>query len=324
MQSFLDDRKTQTAHGAVSTVRAFRDELIFFDREGKIYLSRSARPELEPGRNLRACMTIGEWTYLYEKCRVFSYERILLDTRLGVMLVFCNFVAAARMLIGVIFPDVDRAAAAHLCQEHVTALTFLSPKMEAFAGKRSKCDEYAFAEIEELATLYSRAFSTAALRDVLSSSLSDATARIAERICLLGYVIGCRVDCRSVREMVPYVADFSGEMFVTMTSYLMMLAYEYSPNRSVEVMIGDGDGRLFLVFHVPVPGEERELFANRSYRYEALRLCDELAEYRMLLFECSMRGQGAGQFVSAAFLPRVKQLEYLELKQPVKKLKYSE
>ena len=62
MQSFLDDRKTQTAHGAVSTVRAFRDELIFFDREGKIYLSRSSRPELEPGRNLRACMTIGEWT----------------------------------------------------------------------------------------------------------------------------------------------------------------------------------------------------------------------------------------------------------------------
>ena len=324
MQNFLDDRGTQTAHGAVSTVRAFRDELVFFDREGNIYLSRSDRSELKPGKNLRACMTVGEWSYLHEKCMVFSYERILLDTRFGVMMVFCNLVAATRMLIGVIFPDADRAAAAHLCRESITALTFLSPKMDAFADKQSKCDEYAFAEISELATLYSRAFSTAALQTVLSASLSDATARIAERICLLGYVIGCRVDCRSVREMVPYVADFSGEMFVAMASYLMMLAYEYSPTRSAEVFIGDGDGRLFLVFHVPGPGEEGEIFSNRSYRYEALRLCDELSEYRMFLFECSMRGQGAGRFVSAAFLPRVKQLEYLELKQPLKKLNYSE
>jgi len=321
---FLDDRRTQTAHGAVSTVRLIRDELVFFDREGDIFLSRTERKELKPGKNIRSCMNLGEWTYLYDNCRTFSYERILLDTRLGPMLVFCNLVAATQMLVGVIFPEAERAAAAHLCRDHATALTFLSPKMESFSGKPMKSDSYVFSELAELAGLYSRAFGTAAFRHVLSSSLSEATARIVERICLLGYVIGCCVECRSVREMVPYVADFSGEMFVAMTSYLMMLSSEYSPTRTVEVLIGDGDGRIFPVFHVPIPGEEREIFINRNYHYDALRLCDELSERRMVLFECSMRGHGAGRYVSAAFLPRVKQLEYLELKQPLKKLNYSE
>ena len=265
-------------------------------------------------------MTKSEWQYLYKKCPIFSYERILVNTRFGAMLVFCNLLSSAQILIGVIFCREDSRAVARLFRARPTSLTFLSPKMEDFAEYTSH-DAESMSRLGEAIDVYCRAFSTAALRTTLSQSLKESADYIVERICRMGYAMGCRVVCRSVREMVPYVSDFDSEIFVVMAAFLMVMAVEQG--QDVEVLIGDGDGRIFPIFHIPVI-REQEFFSDNQCVHEALLLCQSLSEKKRILFECSLRKSEGQRYVSAAFLPQTKQLDYLGLKKPLKALDYSD
>ena len=268
-------------------------------------------------------MTKTEWKYLTENCFKFSYERILVDTKFGCMVVFCNMVATTLLMVGVIFHG-DRKAMLSQYRHHATSLEFFSPRAELLLKKSGMTDDVDYGRAEETAKLAFSAFRTAGMRQDLMRSLSGATDYLIRRICAIARFIGCHVDCRSIRESVPYVRQFNSDAFISIMICLMMFVYEKCPSRHMSVAIGDMDGKPIPVIRCEVPDGEREVFVNRQYRYMALCLCDELAERRRFAFECMVKTDGEGDYLHIMFSPDIEPLEKLGMKTPLTKLDYSD
>lgn len=307
--------------GQVSDIRAFRDELLVFDLEGRIQMARSEDNKIQSGDTVRSYMTEVEWNYLRKNCLSYECARALVNTRRGAMLVFCNMLASMHVMIGVIFRS-DRGAVVHYFERRVTMVDRISPRFASL--RRTECEPEQLKEVEAVAELSFSAFSTAAIRTELARSLLEATPYIVRRLCVMARMIGCRVNCRSIREFAPRVEDFNGDAFVAMALHLMFFVYYRCPDRVAEIEVGDFDSRPFLIFRCQMPSEEDEVFVNRRYRYAELAYCDALSSERSFPFECSVYAVGLQKQLRAAFCPKIRYVEGLHVKEPQKKLDYSD
>lgn len=320
----LENVGTQEAHGFVTDIRDFHEDVIVFDRSGAILASRAEDGGCLEGDSIKSYMSVSEWEFLRKNCISYACARTVVDTRFGVMLVFCNMVASMNIMVGVIFKE-DRNAAAHYFRGKITMVDMLSPRVKAMALRgREQADEQALVRLDEIAHLAFSAFATAGLRRELEVSLLQSTSCLIRRICLLARMIGCRVNCRSTRDFPPRTEDFSGDAFVAMMLSLLFFVYKNCPSRAAEIEIGDFDARPRIVLRCEMPNGEREVFVNRRYRYSLLDLCDRLAAKWGFPFECSVYAEGMNPRLRVAFCPRVRSVEGLRVKEPPRKLDYSD
>ena len=201
-----------------------RDDLLVFDLNGKIRMARSCEGKHRAGDSIRAHMTAAEWEYLRKNCLSYECARILVNTREGAMLVFCNMLASMHIMIGVIL-HADREAVAYYCQRHITMVDRVSPCLAVPRRVTPPSDEQ-LSQIDELLSLSFSAFATAGVRNELGRSILGATSYIIRRICFLARRVGCCVNCRSVREFAPRVEDFNGDAFVAMMLHLFFFVYD--------------------------------------------------------------------------------------------------
>lgn len=318
----LEQEGRLDAHGLVSDVRVFRDDLVVFDTEGTIHMARSCGGKIRSGDNMKKHMTASEWEYLRKNCLSYECARILVDTREGAMLVFCNMLASMHVMIGVIL-RADRAAVAYYCQRHITMVDRISSRLTVPA-RMPPPDPKQHEEIDEVLSLAFSAFATACIRADLERSLMGTTSYIIRRICFLGRMVGCRINCRSVREFAPRVEDFNGDAFVAMMLHLLFFVYNRCPSRMAEIEISDFDARPRIVLRCEMPDDAGEIFVNRRFRYAELDYCDGLSAERAFPFECSLYNEGMRKNLRAAFCPKIRHVEGLHVKVPVKKLDYSD
>ena len=319
----FESTKTQDAHGFVSDIRDFWDDLVVFDLDGRISLVRSEEGRLCVGDSIAKHMSASEWSFLRKNCISYACARALVDTRMGIMTVFCNMLASMHVMVGVIFKT-DRSAVAEYYRGRATVIDMISPRVREILRRCAKVDRNQLAATEELASMAFSAFATAGIKDALERSLSDATAYIIRRICLLARMIGCRVNCRSTREFVPHIYDFNGNAFVSISVLVVFFVYEKCASRIAEIEVGDFDGRPRVILRCELPDGEREVFVNRRYRYRELAYCDALAAEWMFLFECAPYSEGERMRLRVAFCPKIKPIDRLQVKEPLKKLDYSD
>ena len=315
--------RTQDAHGFVADIREFCDDLVVFDLDGNIRMARSEEGKLRVGDSISKHMPTSEWGFLRKNCISFACARALVDTRLGVMMVFCNMLASMHIMVGVIFKT-DRSAVTHFFRGRVTMVDMISPRIAELSQRSSKVDQAQLSMVEEIAVMAFAAFATAGIKEELDRSLSDATAYIIRRICLLARMIGCRVNCRSMREFLPHTHDFNGNAFVAVMTHLLFFVYEKCSSRVAELEVGDFDGRPRMILRCELPDGEREVFVNRRYRYPELAYCDVIASEWMFLFECAPYAEGENARLRIAFCPKIKPVDRLQVKEKLKKLDYSD
>ena len=318
----LEQEGRLDAHGRVSEERAFRDDLLVFDLNGKIRMARSCEGKHRAGDSIRAHMTAAEWEYLRKNCLSYECARILVNTREGAMLVFCNMLASMHIMIGVIL-HADREAVAYYCQRHITMVDRVSPCLAVPRRVTPPSDEQ-LSQIDELLSLSFSAFATAGVRNELGRSILGATSYIIRRICFLARMVGCCVNCRSVREFAPRVEDFNGDAFVAMMLHLFFFVYDRCASRTAEIEIADFDARPRIVLRCELPEGEGEIFVNRRFRYAELDYCDSLSAERAFPFECAPYAMGMKQGLRIAFCPKIRYVDGLHVKEPLKKLNYSD
>ena len=312
------------ARGAVAETRQFCEDLILFDREGNILSSRMRDGERLGGDSIIPYMSASEWEFLRSQSISYACARTVVETKLGMMLVFCNVLAAMHVMMGLIFQE-DRATVAYRFGERITMVDMLSPRAKLLAVRsRGKIDLEAADRVEAVAKLAFSAFATASFQGDLARSMLKSTSYIIRRICLAARLIGCRVNCRSIREFPPRTEDFSGPAFVALIIQLLFFVYESCPSRTAEVEIGDFDGRLKIILRCELPDGEREIFVNRQFRYTLLDRCDRLAGYWGFPFECAPYPDGLDMHLRVAFCPKIKVVDGLRVKEPTKKMNYSD
>lgn len=320
--AFEEDLRTRNARSSVSELRELSDDMIVFNCDGKIFALRSERGLLREGDHISDYMVKDEWRYVWENSNRFDCERIIVDTKFGAMLIYCNLLASMQIMIGLIFHG-DRKALVSQYMERGGALTRISPRLRPLCDKRRvPADDMARAR--ELVSLASRAFSVAGVKERLLRSPQEATAYLIDRGCRIAEAVGCCLDFRSARSSVPNLQNFSMQAYVAMVTGLLLFARETCPSRSVEMKMGDIGGGLCPVLRCePCLGEDG-LVVNRRYRHGALRLCSGMAAARVLLFECSMREDADGPHLLVRFFPSLKPLERLGVKKPPDRLDYSD
>ena len=318
MQSIVIEREGKLdAYAQVDDVRDFCDDLVVFDLNGKILVVRAQDGKLAVGDTIQDHMAATEWTFLRRNCLSYANARILVNTKGGAMLVFCHMVASVHIMIGVIV-KADRAVVSAYCRRHVTMVDRISPRM--LSVRPSEPTEAAFNEIDALLSPAFSALATASMRRDLSASILGATSYVIRRICLLARLVGCRVNCRSVREFAPYVEDFNADAFVAVMLHILLFIYNRCPSRAAEIEIADFDARPRIVVRCEMP-EEGEILINRRYRYAELDYCDSLAAERSFPFDCVTEGMGTGLRVS--FCPKIRYVDGLHVKVPIKAIDYS-
>lgn len=317
----VEGKDMRDARGAVSETRNFCEDLILFDRTGKILASRMQDGEPIGGDSIISYMSASEWEFLRSQSISYACARTVVETKLGMMLVFCNVVAAMNVMMGLIFKE-DHATVAYRFGERITMVDMLSPRAKLLAVRcKGKIDLVAADRVEAVAKLAFSTFATASFRGDLARSMMESTSYIIRRICLAARLIGCRVNCRSVREFPPRTEDFSGPAFVALMIQLLFFVYESCPSRTAEIEIGDFDGRPKIVLRCELPDGEREIFINRKYRYPLLDRCDRIAGTWGFPFECAPYAEGMEARLRVAFCPKIKSVEGLGVKEPTKKLK---
>lgn len=317
---FFEDHRTRDAKGEVTDTRRIYDDMIVFDRRGTIYAARSEAGRIREGENLAKYMTADEWSFLRDNSLKFTCERVVVDTKLGGMIVFCNMAASMRIMIGVIV-HTDRDALLAQYLGRATSLAKLSPKMLSYGGKRKAPDPDAMAIAETTAQLGLRSFMSAGIKERLIRSPQEATAYIIDRACTIAKMVGCRIDCRSARTAVPMLQDFNVDAYVAIMTCLMLFVWNTCPARSLQMKIGDIGGRPFPILRCEPDLGGEPLFANRRYSNTALYLCEGISNVRAFLFECSERVDEDGPHVRICFSPNIKPVEKLGVKQPILPLK---
>lgn len=311
--SFISQDAIQHARASVSEESSPCFDLVVFELEGKVRMARVREDKIRPGDRMGDFMTAAEWEFLRKNCLSFACARALVDTRLGAMIVFCNFLASMHVMVGVIF-RVDRSAVAKYYHGRVTMVDAVSNRMDAVMRRLDQVDADEVASVADVATTSFAALATAAFSDELGDSLLGAVDQVMRRIALLARLVGCRVDCRSLRSFAPYVHDFNGDAFVSVMLCLLFFAYEKSPSRSAVMEIDDLDGRMLIVFRCDLPDGVREVFVNRQYRYSELTYCDALAgEWRFLLECACCEVDGVGR-LRIVFCPKIQPFDKLQVK----------
>lgn len=313
---FFEDLRTRDARGEVTQLREIHDDVVVFDRAGTIYAARSEDGRVREGENLKKYMLVGEWDFLRENSIKFSCERVIVDTKLGGMVVFCNMAASMRIMIGVIV-HVDRDALLAQYLGRVTSLAKISPRMLTYERKRGTPDAEMLTIAKDTVELAFRAFMSAGIKERLLRCPQEATAYIIDRACTIASFIGCRIDCRSARSAVPMLQDFSVDAYVAILTCLMLFAWDTCPSRSLQMKIGDIGGRPYPILRCEPRLEDAPLFVNRRYQHTALHLCDGISSVRAFLFECSEREDEDGPHIRVCFSPAVKPVEKLGVKQPI-------
>lgn len=320
---FFEDLRTRDARGAVTQVRDIHDDIVIFDRQGTVYAVRSEQGKIREGDNLAKYMLVSEWQFLRENSLKFSCERVVVDTKCGGMVVFCNMAASMRIMIGVIF-HIDRSALVLQYAGRATSLTKISPRMRTYMPKRKMPEDSALTVAEATADLAFRAFMSAGVKERLIRSPQGATAYIIDRACIMAEFVGCRIDCRSARTSVPMLQDFNVEAYVAILACLMLFVWDACPARSLQMKIGDIGGRPYPIIRCEPELGDEPIFVNRRYRHTALHLCDGISTVRDFLFECSTREDEDGPHLRICFSPAIKPAEILGVKEPIKKLDYSD
>ena len=320
--AFEEDLRTRNARDSVMGIREEVDDVLIFDRDGEIYAVRSNRGALRTTDNISRYMPVSEWNFLLEYSLHFSCERVLIDTKLGAMLVCCSMAASMRIMIGIIFHG-DRRALLAQYPDRITSLTRVSPRMRDMEG-RHRLPEEDVRRAEQLAALVFRAFVTAGVKNRLLQCPQEATAQLIDRACRIAELIGCRLDCRSGRSAVPNLQNFNLDAYIAMLTCLMLFVADACPSRSFEMKLGDLRGAIYPILRCEPDFGADELFMNRRYRHKALYLCDGIAHTRDLLFDCSMRTDADGFHLLVRFLPSIKPVEKLGVKKPGDKIDYSD
>lgn len=320
---FFEDLRTRDARGAVTQTREIHDDLIIFDRQGTVYAVRSEQGKIRAEENLAKYMPASERQFLRENSLKFSCERVVVDTKYGGMVVFCNMAASMRIMIGVIF-HVDRSAVLLQYAGRATSLTKISPRMLTYMPKRKSPENDALSIAEVTADLAFRALMSAGVKERLIRSPQEATAYIINRACIMAELVGCRIDCRSARSSVPSLQDFHVDAYVAILACLMLFVWDMCPDRSLQMKIGDIGGRPYPILRCEPDLVTGPIFVNQRYRHTALHLCDGISTVRDFLFECSVREDEDGSHLRVCFSPAIKPVEKLGVKEPIKKLDYSD
>ena len=95
----VEGKDMRDARGAVSETRNFCEDLILFDRTGKILASRMQDGEPIGGDSIISYMSASEWEFLRSQSISYACARTVVETKLGMMLVFCNVVAAMNVIM---------------------------------------------------------------------------------------------------------------------------------------------------------------------------------------------------------------------------------
>ncbi len=312
---FFEDLRTRNARGEVTELREIRDDVVVFDRAGTIYAARSENGRIREGGNLKKYMLVSEWDFLRENSIKFSCERVVVDTKLGGMVVFCNMAASMRIMIGVIV-HTDRDALLAQYLGRATSLAKISPRMLSFERKRGTSAQEALSVAKEAVEHAFKAFMSAGVKERLLRCPQEATAYIIERACTIASFIGCRIECRSARSAVPMLQDFNVDAYVAIMTCLMLFAWDACPSRSMQMKIGDIGGRPYPILRCEAELGDKPLFANRRYQHTALHLCDGISSVRDFLFECSAREDEDGPHLRICFSPAIKPVEKLGVKEP--------
>jgi len=228
-----------------------------------------------------------------------------------------------RIMIGVIF-HVSREAMLAQYPERAMSLTRLSPRMKQLSRKWATLSEAELAVAQETADFAFRAFMTGGVKNRLIRSAPEATSYLIERACTVAEFVGCRLDARSARSSVPTFRDFNMDAYVSLLTCLVLFVWDTCADRTFQMKIGDMEGRPFPIFRCESDLGDVPHFANRRFGHPLLHLCDGICANRMMLFECSEREDGDGPHLRLCFLPTTKPMEKLGVKEPIKKLKYSD
>lgn len=317
--NFEEELRTRNARGAVTGDRKVRADLVIFDRSGLIWAAHSESGKLRIGDNLKKQMSASEWQFVLDNSLKFSYERLLVETKQGMMLLFCNMSASMRIMIGVIFHAPTSAVLSHYSTRSVTSLIWFSPRVTSLMPRREAEEA---TEVKEIAELAFGAFMTAGVRKRLIRSAPDATAYLIDRACAMATLAGCRLDCRSGRSSVPLLWDFNADLYVSILICLVMFIKDTCPDGTFQMKIGDLDGRPYPVLRCEPNLGEAPLFANDRFSHSCLHLADCIAANYEILFECREQEDEDGRHVRIAFLPATKPVDRLCVKQPLKRFQY--
>lgn len=321
---FEDELRTRNARGRATGDRLPREDLVIFDRGGLIWAARSESGALRMGGSMKKHMPASEWHFILENSLKFTYERLLVETKHGYMLVFCNMSTSMRIMIGVIFHAPREAVLSHYDLRAVTSLTWLSPRAQAAMPRKVIRDAHTDETVRETADLAFRSFMTAGVRQRLLRSAPNATAYLIDRACDMATLVGCRLDCRSGRSSVPLLWDFNVELYVSILICLTMFIKDTCPDGAFQMKIGDLEGRPYPVLRCEPNLGELPLFANGRFSHFCLHLADCIASNYELLFECGEQEDEDGRHVRIAFLPVTKPVERLCVKQPCARLRYTD
>lgn len=282
---------------SVDICRNIDDELVLFDREGRIRATRMGDPVLRREEDFFSLLEEGERLFFEENCLDRAHDRLALMTRYGAAVVFCGLFPTCGLFVAVISPEeawVLRAA----CEGTPESGLALSDTVRRSFGERPDPER-----VIRLARTLGGAVNALCFYKEKRGSLGDAAQLLIDRACEVASLVGCHLGCRE--ELHGGISDafvFSMPAYVSLLLLLLIRARLESLERRAQLLLFVRDGRIFLELSAECGGAETE----------TLDFCREVAEKKELPFEVGREGTRE----AVALSPTVCDVSYLGLKNP--------
>ncbi len=242
---------------------------VLFDGTGRVYTAGGV--PLVPGDNVSCLMSEEAWRELCRRGRASAVGKLLVETCVGVMVVFCHLASEADLFPGLIYPI---SSAAEVCGGR----EFSSAPMAHEAGV-SSADGSLAASLQ-----------AGVLSEAVKNAAGRGPALLCEYLNRWAVWLGRRVICSVSPGPDEDIHDFDGELFTAMSLHLLSLLPK-SEDGEAAIQISSLKGRLVIQLSCDI-STPRAFFFHGRRGSDRLLFCQRLADRRGIFFTYWTSAQG--------------------------------
>ena len=250
--SYFTISKSDVKH-KIEYCRDIEDSIVVFARDGRIVSSRTNIGEINSVDNIYALFDKEEGEFLFNKCMSIDRKWLVLNSKIGVALVFTELYSVSGLLI-VFFLREDKKEIVDVIRGNLRFL--ISGGVESLKTNNNimKSDVIDF---------IINAFGTLSMRAEMITSGRELGEYIAERVAWIANFVGVIGKCESDVSIIPDFSDFSPELFVITCALILNFTRKYGRKRSFKMKVSSRLDKLVFGFKIAVP-DSFSLYVNKN------------------------------------------------------------
>ena len=284
--------------------RDIEDSMVVFTRDGCIISSRTNLKEINSASDIYSLFDKEEGEFLFNKCVSIDRKWLVLNSKIGVALVFTELYSVCGLLIAFFLRE-DGEEVVGAIRGNLRFL--LSDDVENVKTNNNIMKS-------DVIDLIVNTFGTLSMMAEMITSGRELGEYIVARVASIADFVGVVGECVSDISTIPDFSDFSPLLFVITCALILNFARRYGRERSFKMKVSSQLDKLVFGFKIEVSDSFR-IYVNKGIANSELSECDRLYEKRNAYFDMSLLDVDERRYLCISCIPQIPELDRLHVKE---------